>query len=73
MHTFGEMVKIGLDCAKIEIILVLNKVDLVEDKELLELIEMEIRELLTFYKFDGENTPVIFGSALAGLNGTTDG
>jgi elongation factor Tu len=41
----------------------MNKVDLVDDPELLELVEMEIRELLTFYGFDGDNTPIIKGSA----------
>jgi elongation factor Tu len=46
----------------------MNKVDMVEDAELLELVEMEIRELLSFYKFDGDNTPIIKGSALGGLN-----
>ncbi len=50
------------------IVVFMNKVDMVEDAELLELVEMEIRELLTFYKFDGDNTPVIQGSALGGLN-----
>jgi elongation factor Tu len=47
----------------------MNKVDLVEDPEFLELGEMEIRDLLTFYGFDGANIPVIQGSALGGLNG----
>ena len=47
----------------------MNKVDLVEDPEFLELGEMEIRDLLKFYGFDGEKTPVIQGSALGGLNG----
>ncbi len=46
----------------------MNKVDLVDDPELLDLVEMEIRELLTFYGFDGDNTPIIRGSALGGLN-----
>jgi elongation factor Tu len=50
------------------IVVFMNKVDMVEDKELLELVEMEIRELLSFYKFDGDNTPIIQGSALGGLN-----
>jgi elongation factor Tu len=50
------------------IVVFMNKVDMVEDAELLELVEMEIRELLSFYKFDGDNTPVIQGSALGGLN-----
>jgi len=52
-----------------KLVVFMNKVDLVDDPELLELVEMEIRELLTFYGFDGENTPVIQGSALGGLNG----
>ena len=51
------------------IVVFMNKVDLVDDEELLELVEMEIRELLSFYDFDGDETPVIQGSALGGLNG----
>ena len=51
-----------------KIVVFMNKVDMVDDPELLELVEMEIRELLTFYDFDGENTPIIQGSALGGLN-----
>ena len=47
----------------------MNKVDMVDDEELLDLVEMEIRDLLSFYGFDGDNTPVIRGSALGGLNG----
>jgi elongation factor Tu len=50
------------------IVVFMNKVDMVEDPELLDLVEMEIRELLSFYKFDGDNTPIIRGSALGGLN-----
>ena len=50
------------------LVVFMNKVDMVDDEELLELVEMEIRELLDFYKFDGDNTPVIQGSALGGLN-----
>jgi elongation factor Tu len=50
------------------LVVFMNKVDLVDDEELLELVEMEIRDLLSFYKFDGDNTPVIQGSALGGLN-----
>src|ERR1043165_1368990 len=50
------------------IVVFMNKVDMVEDAELLDLVEMEIRELLSFYKFDGDNTPIIRGSALGGLN-----
>lgn len=51
----------------------MNKVDLVDDPEFLELGEMEIRDLLSFYEFDGDETPVIFGSALKALNGEADG
>jgi len=50
------------------LVVFMNKVDMVDDDELLELVEMEIRELLSFYKFDGDNTPVIQGSALGALN-----
>ncbi|MCL2289598.1 MAG: elongation factor Tu [Bacteroidetes bacterium] len=51
-----------------KLVVFMNKVDLVDDPELLELVEMEIRDLLSFYGFDGDNTPVIRGSALGGLN-----
>ena len=51
------------------IVVFMNKVDMVDDAELLDLVEMEIRELLSFYNFDGDNTPVVRGSALGGLNG----
>jgi elongation factor Tu len=51
------------------IVVFMNKVDLVDDPELLELVEMEIRELLTSYGFDGENTPIIQGSATGALAG----
>src|SRR6187401_2821703 len=51
------------------LVVFLNKVDMVEDPELLELVEMEIRELLTFYGFDGDNTPIIKGSATGALAG----
>ncbi len=52
-----------------KIVVFVNKVDMVDDDELLELVEMEVRELLDFYEFDGDNTPVIHGSALGALNG----
>ncbi len=52
-----------------KIVVFMNKVDMVDDEELLELVEMEIRDLLSFYDFDGDNTPVIQGSALGALNG----
>ncbi|HEU4716441.1 MAG TPA: elongation factor Tu [Bacteroidia bacterium] len=51
-----------------KIVVFMNKVDMVDDPELLDLVEMEIRELLSFYQFDGSNTPIIRGSALGGLN-----
>ncbi len=52
-----------------KIVVFLNKVDLVDDEELIDLVEMEVRDLLTFYKFDGDNAPVIRGSALGAMNG----
>ncbi len=51
------------------LVVFMNKVDMVDDEELLELVDMEIRDLLSFYEFDGDNTPIIQGSALGGLNG----
>jgi len=51
------------------LVVFMNKVDLVDDPELLELVEMEIRELLSFYDFPGDDTPIVQGSALGGLNG----
>ncbi len=50
------------------LVVFMNKVDLVDDEELLELVEMEVRELLSFYEFPGDDIPVIQGSALGGLN-----
>ena len=55
------------------IVVFMNKVDLVDDPELLELVEMEVRELLSSYKFPGDDIPVVKGSALAGLNGEKEG
>jgi len=52
-----------------QLVVFMNKVDMVDDAELIELVEMEIRELLSFYDFDGDNIPVIAGSALGALNG----
>ncbi len=51
------------------IVVFMNKADMVDDKELLELVEMEVRELLTVYKFPGEKTPIVIGSALKALEG----
>ena len=55
------------------IVVFMNKCDLVDDPELLDLVEMEVRDLLSSYEYDGDNTPVIRGSALAGLNGEASG
>ncbi len=55
------------------VVVFLNKVDLVDDKELLDLVEMEIRDLLSKYQFPGDKTPVIRGSATAALQGTPEG
>jgi len=52
-----------------KIVVFLNKVDIVDDPEMIDLVEMEVRELLSFYKYDGDNAPVIRGSALGALNG----
>jgi elongation factor Tu len=52
-----------------KIVVFLNKVDMVDDPELLELVEIEVRELLDFYEYDGHNAPVIAGSALGAMNG----
>ena len=54
------------------IVVFLNKVDQVDDEELLELVEMEIRELLSNYDFDGDNIPIIKGSALEGGRGSVE-
>ena len=51
------------------VLVFMNKVDMVDDEELLELVELEIRDLLSSYEYDGDNAPIIQGSALGGLNG----
>jgi len=55
-----------------KIVVFLNKVDMVDDEELLELVEMEVRDLLSFYEFEGDDSPVIMGSALGALNGEAE-
>ncbi len=52
-----------------KLVVFINKVDVITDPEMLELVDMEMRDLLTTYNFDGENTPVIMGSALSALEG----
>ena len=64
-----EHILLGRQVGIPRIVVFMNKVDLVDDEELLELVEMEVRELLSFYEYDGDNGPVISGSALGGLNG----
>ena len=64
-----EHILLGRQVGVPRIVVFMNKVDMVDDEELLELVEMEIRELLSFYDYDGDNTPIIQGSALGGLNG----
>mgnify|MGYP000259135083 FL=1 len=55
-----------------KIVVFVNKCDATNDNELIELVEMEVRELLNFYEFDGDNTPIIRGSALGALNGEAE-
>jgi len=64
-----EHILLGRQVGIPSIVVFMNKVDMVDDEELLELVEMEIRELLSFYEYDGDNAPVIAGSALGALNG----
>ncbi|MDC1049029.1 elongation factor Tu [Flavobacteriaceae bacterium] len=64
-----EHILLGRQVGVPRIVVFLNKADMVDDEELLELVEMEIRELLSFYDYDGDNTPVVLGSALGALNG----
>jgi elongation factor Tu len=64
-----EHILLGRQVGVPRIVVFMNKVDMVDDEELLELVEMEVRELLSFYEYDGDNTPVIMGSALGALNG----
>jgi elongation factor Tu len=64
-----EHILLGRQVGVPRIVVFLNKVDMVDDEELLELVEMEVRDLLSFYDYDGDNTPVIKGSALGALNG----
>ncbi|MGO3237085.1 MAG: elongation factor Tu [Psychroflexus halocasei] len=64
-----EHILLGRQVGIPKIVVFLNKVDLVDDEELLELVEMEVRDLLSFYEYDGDNAPVISGSALGALDG----
>ena len=64
-----EHILLGRQVGVPRIVAFLNKADMVDDEELLELVEMEVRDLLSFYDYDGDNTPVVLGSALGALNG----
>jgi elongation factor Tu len=64
-----EHILLGRQVGIPRMVVFMNKVDMVDDAELLELVEMEIRDLLSFYEYDGDNGPVIKGSALGALNG----
>ncbi|MFV0248125.1 MAG: elongation factor Tu [Tenacibaculum sp.] len=64
-----EHILLGRQVGIPRIVVFMNKVDMVDDEELLELVEMEVRELLSFYEYDGDNGPVIQGSALGALDG----
>jgi elongation factor Tu len=61
--------QVGVPC----VVVFMNKIDMVDDPELLDLVELEMRELLTFYEFPGDEIPVVRGSALKALNGEADG
>ena len=64
-----EHILLGRQVGIPRIVVFLNKVDMVDDEELLELVDMEVRDLLSFYDYDGDNAPVVAGSALGALNG----
>jgi elongation factor Tu len=64
-----EHILLGRQVGVPRMVVFMNKVDMVDDAELLELVEMEIRDLLSFYQYDGDNGPVVQGSALGALNG----
>ena len=64
-----EHILLGRQVGIPRMVVFMNKVDMVDDEELIELVDMEVRELLSFYDYDGDNGPVIAGSALGALNG----
>ena len=64
-----EHILLGRQVGIPRMVVFMNKVDMVDDEELIELVDMEIRDLLSFYDYDGDNGPVIAGSALGALNG----
>jgi elongation factor Tu len=72
MHQTREHILLGRQVGIPNMVVFLNKADMVDDEELLELVDMEVRELLSFYDYDGDNTPVVTGSALGALNGEAE-
>ena len=64
-----EHILLGRQVGIPRMVVFMNKVDMVDDEELIELVDMEIRDLLSFYEYDGDNGPVVAGSALGALNG----
>ncbi|MCY4298247.1 MAG: elongation factor Tu [Flavobacteriaceae bacterium] len=64
-----EHILLGRQVGVPRIVVFLNKADMVDDEELIELVDMEVRDLLTFYEYNGDDTPVVLGSALGALNG----
>src|SRR3981081_3460419 len=70
MPQTGEHILFARQVGVPALVVYLNKVDLVDDPELIELVEMELRELLSFYEFPGDDIPIIKGSALCALEGT---
>ena len=64
-----EHILLGRQVGIPRMVVFMNKVDMVDDEELIELVDMEVRDLLSFYEYDGDNGPVIAGSALGALNG----
>ena len=64
-----EHILLGRQVGIPRLVVFMNKADMVDDEELIELVEMEVRELLSFYDYDGDNSPVVLGSALGALNG----
>jgi elongation factor Tu len=67
-----EHILLGRQVGIPSMVVFLNKADMVDDEELLELVDMEVRDLLSFYDYDGDNTPVVTGSALGALNGESE-
>ena len=72
MHQTREHILLARQVNVPRLVVFMNKCDMVDDPEMLELVEMEMRELLSFYEFDGDNTPFIKGSALGALNGVPE-